>query len=700
MRPDTSVIDPRRLYTGISTFQQNLPWRHDLISVLIFRFWLILLFCLCPEQLQLAKAQSSNPNSQTGLVTQELRYHAPGVGEVYLVWGINGLQPVPETTRPPETYLDANKVMRTHLVRNGDTFTTTVRVPPGTRLDYRFMVTKTKGGGATDIWQGDDENGRPFTKDVKFDGRIEIESGVTVALAVTAEQRKAWVAGEAADLPLVKQEILYRAPGAGEVWLVWGLEGWQAIPEAARPTGTVLKDDGLMHTRMVQKNDTFSTLVRIPSGTRLDIKFLITKTDAGTPTHIMEDARGRWYLTVSPDSLIEVESKSRVIPVTREQRKAWLAEKISDIPLVAQELGYRSMRTGDVWLLWGIDGWQAIPEAARPPGTVLNNGFMYTNMVRKGNTFTTIVQVPPGTVINYEFQINKPIGSTPDGEIDGNRLGTIIGPVDGRVEFESGVTKIVMEQHKAWPSGRLAELSLVAQEIRYRIAGAEEVWLVWGINGWQAIPEAARPPGTVFKDNKVMHTRMVRKGDTFTSTVRVPPGTKLDYKFLIAKTSRGALVNIWQDYNGQDFGKLVRVSGSLEEKATVTVVTGEERKAWLAGQATDLPLVTQEIRYRAPGAAEIWLVWGLEGWQTSPEVARPQGTVLKNGRLQTPMVLEGTAFTAIVQVPPGTELDFSFLITKTQEGKVVNIRQVHDGEGRSLSRVVAFDGRIEVQQTP
>ena len=59
-----------------------------------------------------------------------------------------------------------------------------------------------------------------------------------------------------------------------------------------------------------------------------------------------------------------------------------------------------------------------------------------------------------------------------------------------------------MEQRKAWPSGRLADLSLVAQEIRYRIAGAEEVWLVWGINGWQAIPEAARPPGTVLKDNK------------------------------------------------------------------------------------------------------------------------------------------------------------------------------------------------------
>ena len=69
---------------------------------------------------------------------------------------------------------------------------------------------------------------------------------------------------------------------------------------------------------------------------------------------------------------------------------------------------------------------------------------------------------------------------------------------------------------------------------------------MWDINGWQAIPEAARPPGTVFKDNKVMHTRMVRKGDTFTSTVRVPAGTKLDYKFLIAKTSRRAPISIWR----------------------------------------------------------------------------------------------------------------------------------------------------------
>ncbi len=650
--------------------------------------------------LHLVKTQSANANVQADLVTQELRYHAPRASEVYLVWGINGWQAVPEEIRPPETYLDDKKVMRTHLVRQDDIFTTTLRVPRGSRLDYSFMIAR-KGAGATDVWQNEsDYDYRPFTKDVKVDGRIEIESGLTATLAVTAEQRKAWLAGGTVDIPLVTEEILYHAPGAGEVYLVWGINGWQAVPEAARPPATVLKDDGLMHTRMALKNDTiFTTLVRVPPGTRLNYRFLITKTDAGTPIYIREEVGGRSYLTMSADDLIEVEST--VTPVTREQRKAWLAGKISDIPLVAQELGYRSKRPGDVWLLWGIDGWQAIPEASRPPGTVLKNGLMYTNMVRKGNTFTTTVLVPPGTVINYEFVIDKPNESPSVDQSDGNRVGTLIAQLDGRVEVESAVTKVVMEQRKAWPSGRLADLSLVTQEIRYRIAGAEEVWLVWGINGWQAIPEAARPTGTVLKDNRVMHSRMIRKGDTFATTVRVPPGTILDYEFLITKTSRGAPVNIWQDYNGQDFWKLVRVSGSLEEKATVTVVTLDQRKAWLVGQAADLPLVTQEIRYHAPGAAEVWLAWGLEGWQAIPEAARPPGTVLKDNKvmkvMHSPMVRKGDMFTTTVRVPPGTGLDFWFLIAKTEEGATVDIRQEKDGDGSALSRVAAFDGRIEVQ---
>jgi hypothetical protein len=298
-------------------------------------------------------------------------------------------------------------------------------------------------------------------------------------------------------------------------------------------------------------------------------------------------------------------------------------------------------------------------------------------------------------VLDFWFLIAKTEeGTTVDirQEKDGNdRALSRVVAFDGRMEVQS----------TAWLTVKTADLSLVTQEIRYRIAGAEEVWLVWGINGWQAIPEATRPPGTVLKDNRFMHTRMVRKGDTFATTVRVPPGTMLDYKFLITRTSRGAPVSIWQDYNGQAFQrKLARVSGSLEEKATVTVVTAEQRKAWIDGQAADLPLVTQEIRYRAPGAAEVWFVWGLDAWQVIPKALRPPDTVLQDGRMQTRMVREGGQFAATVQIPPGTALDFSFLISKTEHGKAVEVRQDRDEEGRMLSRVVAFDGRIEVQQTP
>ncbi|MEO8340840.1 MAG: hypothetical protein ABI604_14190, partial [Nitrospirota bacterium] len=475
------------------------------------------------------------------------------------------------------------------------------------------------------------------------------------------------------------------------VWLVWGMNGWQAIPEAARPPGTVLQDDEVMHSRMAREGDTFATTLRLPPGTILDYKFLITKTSRGAPVTIWQDSQGQdfWKLVRVSGSL---EEKATVTVVTLDQRKAWLAGQTTDLPLVTQEIRYRAPGAAEVWLVWGLDGWQVIPEAARPSDTVLkDNKVMHSPMVRKGDIFVTTVRVPPGAMLDFSFLIANTEEGTPvdirqEKEGNGRALSRAVA-FDGRIEVQSN----------AWLVSPPPAPSLVAQEIRYRIAGADEVWLVWGLNGWQAIPEAARPSGTVLKDNRLMHTRMIRKGDTFATTVRVPPRTGLDYRFLISKTSRGVPVTIWQDYNGKGFLKFVRVSGSLEEKATVTVVTLDQRKAWLAGEASDLPLVTQEIRYRAPGAAEVWLVWGVDGWQIIPDAARPPGTVLKSGKMHTPMVREGNIFTTTVRVPPGTELDFLVFVTKTEEGATVDIRHEKDEEGRALSRVVAFDGRIELR---
>ncbi|MDZ4853911.1 MAG: hypothetical protein SGJ26_03455 [Nitrospirota bacterium] len=636
-----------------------------------------------PVAIAQRKAWLAGRAADLPLVTQEIRYRAPRAAEVWLVWGLDGWQAIPDAAILPGTER-ANRTMKTFMAREGDIFTATVQVPLGSVINHRYLIAKPIEATI----DGQREESRPGVFIAQFDGRIEFESRLT---KVNLERRKAWPSGRLADLSLVTQEIRYRIAGVEEVWLVWGMNGWQAIPEAARPPGTVLQDNKVMHSRMVRKGDTFATTLRLPPGTKLDYKFLITKTSRGAPVTMWQDSQGQdfWKLVRVSGSL---EEKATVTVVTLDQRKAWLAGQTTDLPLVAQEIRYRAPGAAEVWLVWGLDGWQVIPDAARPSDTVLkDNKVMHSRMVRKGDTFTTTVRVPPGAVLDFSFLIARTekceiIDIRQEKEANGRALSRVVA-FDGRIEVQSN----------AWLTSPTPDPSLVAQEIRYRIAGTDEVWLVWGMNGWQAIPEAARPAGTVLKDNRLMHTRMVRKGDTFATTVRVPSGTWVDYRFLISKTSRGAPVTIWQDYNGKGFLKFVRVSGSLEEKATVTVVTLDQRKAWLAGEASDLPLVTQEIRYHAPRAAEVWLVWGLDGWQIIPDAARPPGTVLKSGKMHTPMVREGNMFITTVRVPPGTVLDFLALVTKTGEGTTVDIRHEKDEEGRALSRVVAFDGRIELQ---
>ena len=61
------------------------------------------------------------------------------------------------------------------------------------------------------------------------------------------------------------------------------------------------------------------------------------------------------------------------------------------------------------------------------------------------------------------------------------------------------------------------------------------------------------------------------------------------------------------------------------------------------------------------------------------------------------MVRKGDTFITTVRVPLGTVLDFSFLIAKTEEGMPVDIRHENDEGGQVLSRVVAFDSRMEIR---
>jgi len=74
-----------------------------------------------------------------------------------------------------------------------------------------------------------------------------------------------------------------------------------------------------------------------------------------------------------------------------------------------------------VTLVWGIDGWNTIPEEIQPFGTHLENKVMYTPMKCTGDTFTVQIKAPDSSTIEYGFLINqKRNGTTIQPEWDGN----------------------------------------------------------------------------------------------------------------------------------------------------------------------------------------------------------------------------------------------------------------------------------------
>lgn len=113
--------------------------------------------------------------------------------------------------------------------------------------------------------------------------------------------------------------------------------------------------------------------------------------------------------------------------------------------------------------------------------------------------------------------------------------------------------------------------SLVTQEFRFNLPVADEVFLVWGVNGWNVVPEEVRPIGTEIKDN-VMHTLMRREDKAFVAKIQVPPGTTLDYGFLITKTSNGGAVHIWEDDGQQDYHTTVTKDGVIEVQSRLTLL--------------------------------------------------------------------------------------------------------------------------------
>jgi lipopolysaccharide transport system permease protein len=237
--------------------------------------------------------------------------------------------------------------------------------------------------------------------------------------------------------------------------------------------------------------------------------------------------------------------------------------------LVTQTFHYHLLEAGEVYLVWGVDDWQLVPEEARPLGTVVESGVMHTPMTLLGEDFTVRLQLPVGTTLNYGFQTRSTregaaIEWVWDGDYELVLTKNTTVEVDGSVEINPVPT----------PAAVQAALPVI-QEFRYALPEAGEVYLVWGVNGWQPVPLEAQPAGTLL-DADVMYTPMQRVRDTFVAKIRVTAGTIVDYGFQIrAKRDSIAIERVWQgDYQlVATQNDVVEVAGAVSLAETNGIVS-------------------------------------------------------------------------------------------------------------------------------
>lgn len=352
------------LYTSLSQIEQK---PGNLLFDFIRQWWALGCFAIC---LAVILAQPQSVLADEPLVTQEIRYFMPDAGQVNLVWGVNGWQPVREELRPAGTTLDNRGIMSSPMTQTGEAFSVQVQVPVGSKIDFGFFISQTRSDADVSVWEG---VSLPII--AAGDGIVDLETRYTFAAGEVLRRIE--------GTTLVTQEIRYQVPQAEQkVFLVWGIDGWVLVPEAIRPTGTYVQE-GLMHTPMTREGNDFVARIQVPFEDKVGYKFLIERTTGDQTVKIWDTNGDQGYQVIAN------------------------AKEIPAVSYISQEIRNYLPNAGEMFLVWGINGWNPLPEAIRPPGTTLVDAKMYTPMRRNGETFVTHLQVPEGAKIDFAFLVTK-----------------------------------------------------------------------------------------------------------------------------------------------------------------------------------------------------------------------------------------------------------------------------------------------------
>lgn len=215
----------------------------------------------------------------------------------------------------------------------------------------------------------------------------------------------------------------------------------------------------------------------------------------------------------------------------------------------------------------------------------------------------------------------------------------------------------------------------VIQEILLNIPEASEVYLVWGINGWKNVSPNIRPDGTFIRDS-LMYSPMVRNGDEFRVSLQVPDGALIDFGFLLTRDKSGNPIQVWVADGEQDFHVTAEKNGVFTHNQAELVIAEPQ-----ASQVEQSPPAKWVINYSLPGAKEVSLVWGIDGWKNLSSQLQPEGTYIQDGVMITPLVKNGKIFTIALTIPRNVELDYRFLVSGSQNGKQVERWDPSEGDG-------------------
>jgi hypothetical protein len=230
-----------------------------------------------------------------------------------------------------------------------------------------------------------------------------------------------------------------------------------------------------------------------------------------------------------------------------------------------------------------VNGWKRVDPTLWPEGTTLSDqNVLVTPMRELNREFHTTIRVPRGATINYGYLITGRSDGIPLSAIwDGPRERL---PAPGSsTAFDTSAVSLMTDPLQRTDS------TLVHLTIRYGPTDARRVLIVWGGDQWQPLPEAFRPAGTRIEGAQ-MTTPMEPTGRSFTVTLPVPVGRRLDFRFLVDRADRTGVAD---NNNSANYGVMAVRDSTIRVTPALTLAqrSGLGTVIWTGGPLLALLLI-------------------------------------------------------------------------------------------------------------